>query len=116
MAVLEGRMPAEDCTVRGPKDLCPALAGLCARGQGEPTPGRAADSYLTRGGSTLLTERRFSGSRRVAVAPLALRDFFAIHDYIARRLDADAHLRPVDGHDGDFHIVADAKGFTGSSS
>ena len=51
----------------------------------------------------------------LAVAPFALRDLFAVHRDIARRLDADSNLRSVHRHDGDFNVVADTQRFTGSS-
>ncbi len=39
---------------------------------------------------------------------LAFGDFFAIDAHVHGRLDADAHLRAVDGHDGNFDIVTDS--------
>jgi len=39
---------------------------------------------------------------------LALGDFFAIDAHIDGGLDADADLRAIDGHHGDFHIVTDS--------
>ena len=49
-----------------------------------------------------------SNSGRVFLAPLTLRDLFAVNDHIARRFDADAHLRTIDGHDGHFDIIANS--------
>jgi hypothetical protein len=51
----------------------------------------------------------------VFFAPFALGDFFAIHHHIARRLDADTHLGPVDRHDGDFYVVTNPQSFAGAS-
>jgi hypothetical protein len=51
----------------------------------------------------------------LAVAAFALRDFFAVHSDIARRLDTNSNLRSVHRHDGDFDVVADTQRLTGSS-
>jgi hypothetical protein len=45
---------------------------------------------------------------RVFLAPLPFRDFFAVNDHIARRFDADANLRAIHCHDGDFDIIANS--------
>lgn len=39
---------------------------------------------------------------------LAFGDFFAIDAHIDGSLDADANLRAIDGHHGDFDIVTDS--------
>ena len=41
-------------------------------------------------------------------APLTLRDFLAVDNHIARRFDADPHLRAIDCHDGHFDVIADS--------
>jgi hypothetical protein len=52
----------------------------------------------------------------LSLALLAFRDFFPIDGDIARRLDADAHLRTVHRHHGHFHIIANAQSLTGAAS
>ena len=47
-------------------------------------------------------------SRRFFFAPLTFRDFLAVYDYVARRFDADPHLRAIDCHDGHFDVIADS--------
>jgi len=41
-------------------------------------------------------------------AALAFGDFFAVDAHVDRRFDADANLRAVDGHHGDFDIVTNS--------
>jgi hypothetical protein len=61
--------------------------------------------------------RRGGGlGRRLSLALLAQGDFLAIYRDIARRLDADADLRTVDGHHRYFYLIADAQRLTGSAS
>jgi len=50
-----------------------------------------------------------------AIAPLAFGDFLTVDRNVARRFDADANLSSIHRHDGDFNVIAYAKGFTGSS-
>src|SRR5271170_1235016 len=52
---------------------------------------------------------------RCQFARLTLRDFLAIDSDVARRIDADTHLIPVDSHDGDSHVGADHDRFTDPS-
>ena len=44
----------------------------------------------------------------LSFAALAFGDFFAIDAHIDRRLDANANLRAIDCHDGDFDVFTDS--------
>jgi hypothetical protein len=58
----------------------------------------------------------FDGLRTLAITPLADRDLLAIDSDVPRRFDPDANLGPVDRHDGDFDVIADAQSFASPSS
>jgi hypothetical protein len=53
--------------------------------------------------------------RTIFFAAFTLRDFFAVDDHVARRFDADANLRSIHRHHGDFNVVANSKGFASAS-
>jgi hypothetical protein len=74
---------------------------------------RAARSHAHRGAASTVTIRLTR--ERLFVSALALRDFLAVDDHVARRLDADAHLSAVDRHDGHFDLVTDAQSFAGAT-
>jgi hypothetical protein len=49
-------------------------------------------------------------------AALAFGDLFAVDAHIDRCLDADANLRAIDCHHGDFDIFTDSQRFPGPAS
>jgi hypothetical protein len=72
---------------------------------------------LRRGRAKDKEARRVGGLRRGFSFPLlAQRNFFPIDRDVARRLDADANLRTVDGHHSHFNGIADAQCLTGPAS
>src|ERR1700730_9066818 len=48
---------------------------------------------------------------QISVTPFALCDFLTVDNDMARCFDADPHLRAIDGHHGDFHVVANSQSF-----
>jgi hypothetical protein len=50
----------------------------------------------------------YGTERMLFFAPLAFGNFFAVDADVDGCLDADANLRAVDGHYGDFDVVTDS--------
>jgi hypothetical protein len=52
---------------------------------------------------------------QISVTAFAFRDFLTVHNDMAGRLDTYPHLRAIDGHHGDLHIVANSQSLAGTA-
>jgi hypothetical protein len=90
-------------------------AAVNSRPEFQPRSMRPGEARIRPDASIRRGAGRIRRGRGLAIASLAFGDLGPVNGYLARRMDADAHLRSADSHHRHLDVITDPKSFAGAA-